>query len=196
MRSYFLAMLVMLFAASSLMASQLGWDDLINPTAQSYEDPYRDLTYDQIDAVAKIARLNAQIESGTLSDEVRDQAAARVEELKAKLAEQGIDAMWLIAQRWEVAKRREYAATSGNPEVDGKEVTLGGFAIPAPPDVDGTPTAYLVPERGMCSHMPPPTEPDDPHAHGGRLGATHGARAGQSLGPTSDKPLPTRGRGR
>ena len=40
--------------------------------------------------------------------------------------------------------------------LDGQTVTLAGFAIPAPPDADGRAVAYLVPERGMCSHMPPP----------------------------------------
>lgn len=156
MRTLGLALLVALFAVSSLAAAQLDWDDLIDPSDQSFEDPYRDLQYDQIDAVATVARLNAQLETGELSGDVRDGAVERVEDLKEKLAEQGIDADWLIAQRWEVAKLRERAATSGNPAVDGMEITLGGFAIPAPPDEDGTPTAYLVPERGMCSHMPPP----------------------------------------
>jgi len=70
--------------------------------------------------------------------------------------ESGIDADWLIAQRWVVAERREQAAAAGNPIVDGQVVALSGYAIPAPPDVDGTPIAYLVPERGMCSHTPPP----------------------------------------
>lgn len=156
MRNFGLALLAMLFAASSSLASQLEWGDLIDPEAQTFEDPYRDLKYDQIDAVARIARLNAKIEDVGLSDDARDEAMARVEDLKADLAEQGIDADWLISQRWEIAARREHAAISGNPAVDGVEVTMGGFAIPAPPDEDGTPTAYLVPERGMCSHMPPP----------------------------------------
>ena len=31
----------MLFAASSSVASQLEWGDLIDPEAQTYEDPYR-----------------------------------------------------------------------------------------------------------------------------------------------------------
>jgi hypothetical protein len=33
---------------------------------------------------------------------------------------------------------------------------LSGFVIPAPAVSDGMATAYLVPERGMCSHTPPP----------------------------------------
>ncbi len=30
------------------------------------------------------------------------------------------------------------------------------YAFPAPPTEDGTAVAYLVAERGMCSHTPPP----------------------------------------
>ena len=59
-------------------------------------------------------------------------------------------------QRWIVAERRERAATSGNEEDDGREAVLSGFVIPAPADDDGRASAYLVAERGMCSHMPPP----------------------------------------
>ena len=55
-----------------------------------------------------------------------------------------------------VAERRQKAATAGNPEIDGQIVAIAGFAIPGPPDDDGTRIVYLVPERGMCSHMPPP----------------------------------------
>jgi hypothetical protein len=63
----------------------------------------------------------------------------------------------VITQRWIVAERRERAPTSGNKDVDGREVVLSGFVIPAPADDKGRATAYLVAERGMCSHMPPPS---------------------------------------
>ncbi|WP_254437001.1 DUF3299 domain-containing protein [Ruegeria arenilitoris] len=42
------------------------------------------------------------------------------------------------------------------PQLDGQTVTVAGFAIPGPIDDTGVATAYLVPERGMCSHLPPP----------------------------------------
>ena len=80
----------------------------------------------------------------------------RISDAKELLAEDGIDADWLIEQRWVVAERREKAATTANQNLDGQTVTLAGYAIPAPDDTDGTTIVYLVPERGMCSHMPPP----------------------------------------
>jgi hypothetical protein len=35
-------------------------------------------------------------------------------------------------------------------------VTLSGYLIPAPQAADGTYYGYLVPQVGMCSHLPPP----------------------------------------
>jgi len=132
------------------------WSDLIDPSAQSYEDPYRDLSYDQIDTLRTVVRLRARLESGEVAAEARPRIETRLAEAEGALVQDGIDADWLISQRWIVAERREAAASAGNPELDGSVVALAGFAIPAPPDEDGTPIAYLVPERGMCSHTPPP----------------------------------------
>ncbi|MBO9411752.1 MULTISPECIES: DUF3299 domain-containing protein [unclassified Ruegeria] len=53
-------------------------------------------------------------------------------------------------------ERREKAGTVANIYIDGMTVSLGGFVIPAPRDDDGSQMAYIVPERGMCSHVPPP----------------------------------------
>jgi hypothetical protein len=128
----------------------LDWDQLVDQDAQVFDDPYRELEPGQLVSLVTVARLRQQAEQGEAIDE------ARLERETASLVSAGIDIDALIAQRWEVAKRRERAATSGNPVVDGQEIELAGFVIPAPPDDDGLPTAYLVPERGMCSHMPPP----------------------------------------
>ncbi|MGI9435977.1 MAG: DUF3299 domain-containing protein [Geminicoccaceae bacterium] len=81
---------------------------------------------------------------------------AHLAEADAQLETDGIDADWVISQRYIVAERHEGAMSAGNPDLDGTEISLAGFAIPAPPEKYGTPFAYLVPERGMCSHMPPP----------------------------------------
>lgn len=126
----------------------LPWVHLADAAAQNYEDPYRDLTYDQIEALVTIAQAANEAPS--------ERQAANLAAAQAKLAADGIDADWLISQRWVVAERRERAATAGNEAIDGELVTLTGYAIPAPRAKDGSPVAYLVPERGMCSHMPPP----------------------------------------
>lgn len=151
--------IALVFSATSVLATEnrpLDWDDLIDHSVQTFEDPYRDLTYDQIENLREIIIETARIAEGGLSHADKALSEDRISGAKELLAEDGIDADWLIDQRWVVADRREKAATAANPNVDGQTVILGGFAIPAPPDADGTPVAYLVPERGMCSHMPPP----------------------------------------
>jgi hypothetical protein len=95
-------------------------------------------------------------ESGHAAQE-RTEFEAKLRRLETGLGEAGIDVDWILSQRWVVAERRERAATAGNTALDGAKLTLAGYAIPAPPAEDGTPVAYLVPERGMCSHMPPPS---------------------------------------
>ena len=131
-------------------ASPLGWEHLVDEAAQIYDDPYLDLERDQLVSLVAVARLRQRAAQGETID------AARLEQETSSLLAAGIDIDDLIAQRWAVAERREYAATSGNAAVDGQTVALSGFAIPAPPDDDGIANAYLVPERGMCAHMPPP----------------------------------------
>lgn len=149
-----LAALALFIGVNPLFAEKqtIDWPDLIDQRVQSYEDPFTDLSYEQIDYLRRVVKLQATLEGTNPSPE----ASAKLEEIKAALSEQGIDADWLISQRWVVAERRELAGSAGNPVHDGETVTLGGFAIPAPPTDDGTATAYLVPERGMCSHVPPP----------------------------------------
>ena len=147
---YAVASLLVASPASSGEVPDLDWAQLIDQSAQDYDDPYRGLTPEQLNSVVTVARLREIAGKGEIVDE------ELLSRETASLAAAGIDVDGLIAQRWIVAERREHAATSGNDAVDGSKAWLFGFAIPAPPDDDGRPTAYLVPERGMCSHMPPP----------------------------------------
>lgn len=147
---YAVAFLLVASPASSGEVPDLDWSQLIDESAQDYDDPYRELTPEQLTGVVTVARLREVAERGEFIDE------ELLSRETAALAAAGIDVDGLISQRWTVAERREHAATSGNDAVDGREGWLSGFVIPAPSDGDGRPTAYLVPERGMCSHMPPP----------------------------------------
>ncbi|MBE1284059.1 MAG: DUF3299 domain-containing protein [Rhodobacteraceae bacterium] len=142
--------------SQSRAAEPVSWERLIDQSVQEYEDPYRDLTMDHIDALRAILRSRHAVEMGGLTEEESQAASAAETDALAELARDGIDGNWLLEQRWVVMERRRKAATSGNPEVDGQAVDLAGFVIPAPPTEEGEAIAYLVPERGMCSHMPPP----------------------------------------
>ncbi|MFC3612795.1 DUF3299 domain-containing protein [Lutimaribacter marinistellae] len=153
MRRFLITIAILIgFSPLSAEENQIDWSDLIDESAQSFEDPFRDLSYDQIDDLRRIVRLQTALDGGSPSAK----AGTELQQVKASLSSQGLDADWLISQRWIVAEKRELADAAGNPAYDGETVKLGGFAISAPPAEDGTAMAYLVPERGMCSHVPPP----------------------------------------
>ncbi|WP_171131112.1 MULTISPECIES: DUF3299 domain-containing protein [unclassified Ruegeria] len=135
---------------------RIEWADLIDETAQNYEDPFVELTGKQLSELRNLVRLRAQLEKGGAAPEQLGQIQVDIEATEATLAEEDIDADWLISQRWVVMERRQKAGTAANVDIDGVTVSLGGFVIPAPRDEDGSQMAYIVPERGMCSHVPPP----------------------------------------
>ncbi|MGI9364050.1 MAG: DUF3299 domain-containing protein [Rhizobiaceae bacterium] len=134
----------------------LNWDQLPDSNAQVYEDPFTDLTSEQINALSDIVRASDTLKKTDVTLEDRAKFEQKKAQAKAKLANEGIDSDWMISQRWVVADLRTKAASAGNAALDDSLVTIGGFAIPAPPDANGTRFAYLVPVPGMCSHMPPP----------------------------------------
>ena len=77
-------------------------------------------------------------------------------QFEAALQADGIDIEWLLSQRWVVADRRRQAAVATNAALDGQSVEIAGFLILAPPTESGEQTAYLLPDRGICNHLPPP----------------------------------------
>ena len=110
------------------------------------------MAQEELQVLGEIIRLRLAQEAGTVTNEEN----TKLQKAEAQLASTGVDVDWLLDQRWVVANRREKAATQANPTVAGASVQLSGYAIPAPDADDGTTVFYLVPERGMCSHMPPP----------------------------------------
>lgn len=153
------ASVVLALALSPAAAGEpdvVDWNTLIDAEAQDYEDPFREVSLDHLETLASMVRLEEELASGTMEEELRPRMEARAAQRRAELEEAGIDIEWLLEQRWVVADRRRQAAVAVNRALDGQTVEVGGFLIPAPPTEDGLPTAYLVPERGMCSHMPPP----------------------------------------
>ncbi|WP_170329751.1 DUF3299 domain-containing protein [Ruegeria arenilitoris] len=156
---HFATILALVLCGPSAIAAPgaaLEWSDLPDPSAQVFEDPYRDLSPEQFDDVLFVVRLRGRLQQDMGSVEERLKWQELLIETEGALEGDGIDVDWLLEQRHVVAQRRERAGTAGNPEFDNQTVTLAGFAIPAPPDADGRSIAYLVPQRGMCSHLPPP----------------------------------------
>jgi len=132
------------------------WSQLPDPSAQEFEDPYRDLAPEQMSDLMSLVRLREQLAADSIPVEERKQLEARTTELEAALQAGGIDVEWLLSQRWVVADRRRHAAVATNAALDGQSVEIAGFLILAPPTESGEQAAYLLPDRGVCNHLPPP----------------------------------------
>ena len=71
-------LLVCIFSSiSGADAPQVEWIDLIDAQAQNFEDPYADLTSDQVAELGVIIRARATLPDATLVDEERARARAR-----------------------------------------------------------------------------------------------------------------------
>ncbi len=141
--------------AQAQASMAIDWPLLVEPEAQIYEDPYRDLTRPQFLSLMEIARL--QIAMGdTDSADSRADMEARAGELVGELRAQGLDPEWILSQREAVAAKRERAALATNSTLEGEHIEMTGFLLVAV-DADSEETvAYLLPDRGVCMHLPPP----------------------------------------
>lgn len=159
MRQSMISIVMLCWIAASPVATASGivsWQKLIDSSAQEYDDPYRELSSQQLSDLGQLLRLRDRMKQDDVIANARPELEQQLAELKKGLTEAGIDIDWLLGQRWAVAERRLMAASAGNPELDGKQIMLAGYTIPGPIGDDGSQISYLVPERGMCAHMPPP----------------------------------------
>lgn len=151
----FMALVQGLSATAAFAASEarvVDWDDL-RPPAVSEDNPFDRLTDDQRDVLRQIA-LGQLMEARGIAPKTAA-AGQHVRELKAKLRTQGLDADALLAQRKVIAEVRRDAAESGVPGLDGQNVLLTGYLVPAVPDGNPTTEFLLVPWVGACSHSAP-----------------------------------------
>jgi hypothetical protein len=160
-RIQWIALLAAAVVSSSTWADTpvepIAWSMLIDPSVQAFDDPFEKLAPAQLSQLAIVARERERLKTiSDLTKEEREWAKQRISSAEQALNADGIDIDGLIAMRWVVAERRQRAASGGNEKLDGASVRIFGFLIPIGADEAGTQIAYLVPERGMCSHTPPP----------------------------------------
>ncbi len=132
------------------------FSDLVDPLAVVFDDPYRDMGFQLLNELKLVVELDEKLAQKDLAEDERARLTERRSAAKDMLEINGQDVDALLAQRWDVARKRQTARMATNPVLDGAEVTLSGYLIPAPKTVDGTYFGYLVPQVGMCSHLPSP----------------------------------------
>ena len=132
------------------------FSDLVDPLAVVFDDPYRDMGFRLLNELKLLVELDQKLSQNDLAEEERARLTARRKAARETLEINGQDIDALLAQRWDIARKRKTALMATNPALDKIEVTLSGYLIPAPRAADGTYFGYLVSQVGMCSHLPTP----------------------------------------
>jgi len=153
----FCAVAMMAAAQASAKPEAIEFSDLVDPLAVVFDDPYRDMGFRLLNELKLVVELDEKLAQKDLAEDERARLTARRSAAKDMLAINGKDVDALLSQRWDVARKRQTARMATNPVLDGAEVLLSGYLIPAPKTVDGKYFGYLVPQVGMCSHLPPPS---------------------------------------
>lgn len=129
---------------------EISWATLA-PPATVIENPFENLTDDQMDSLRRILRLEAGVER---SDDA--EARAEAQALREQLAEDGLDVDGLFAARLAIMEEREAAATGVNEDLVGMSVRLPGYVLPLEFKDRKVVEFLLVPTVGACIHTPPP----------------------------------------
>ena len=135
-------------------ARQIAWDDLLPQEQADFDDPFAELTEEQLFNLALIAQYRDRNQK-ELEYDVRGIDAEGEAKLTAALEAEGIDVDWLLSQRKRVAKARRQQAESGA-GLDGEIIKLPGYALPLSQAPDTLTEFLLVPWVGACIHVPPP----------------------------------------
>ena len=125
--------------------------DMLAPPAKVIENPFEDITGDQMDTLRRILRFEARAER---SDDA--EARAEADALRKDLTEQGLDVDGLFAARLAIMEKREAAATGVNEDLVGTSVRLPGYVLPLQFKDRKAVEFLLVPTVGACIHTPPP----------------------------------------
>ncbi|MCT8161142.1 DUF3299 domain-containing protein [Pseudoruegeria sp. SHC-113] len=127
------------------------WDGLL-PVQEPYEDPFLDLTYEDLADL----RFIYDYEQDPQKFAEFEDYPAQVEEARARLTDQGLDIQYLFGMRDIVREKRREAYESVNEDLIGKSVRIPGYMLPLQLDGRKTTEFLLVPTVGACIHTPPP----------------------------------------
>jgi len=132
---------------------QLMWADLV-PKQASTENPFANLTHDQLQQLADIAYVRDRKAQGRT-----DIPALELENERAvsrKLTQAGVDVDGLLAKRKAMAEEKRVLGRTVNPTLDGQTVRMPGYMLPLEFSGKMVSEFLLVPWVGACIHTPPP----------------------------------------
>ncbi|MCV0427651.1 MAG: DUF3299 domain-containing protein [Roseibium sp.] len=156
MRLFLIILTIISLVPIAQAGTRVDWDALRDPKASQFEDPFAALSLRELRSLGTVLRLRQRLSKSDVSAETRPQIEQRLENEEAKLAVSGVDTDGLLAQRQAIARKRAKAALAGNPALADRDVEITGYVIPVLEEDGSARSGYLVPEYGMCSHMPAP----------------------------------------
>lgn len=130
---------------------QIGWQDLIKQV--EFDDPFTVLTSGQLHDLSLVARLR---ETEAQKRSVGEGLLKEVEIAVQRLKDAGIDIDGLLARRAEIRELREQQARAVVTDLDGRQVSMPGYALPLEYSDTKITEFLLVPWVGACIHSPPP----------------------------------------
>jgi len=148
-----LAVVLIVAPAQPAMASEertINLDELL-PEVRPFHDPFAEMGYEQIGNLARLFRMEGQLENGNDS-QIREEA----DNLRSQLIAEGLDPDDLFRQREVVMTERRLAATSVNPDLNGTPVRMPGYILPLEMTGEKAVQFLLVPYVGACIHTPTP----------------------------------------
>ncbi len=146
------AMVICGLAAPALASEPrvVGWDDLA-PEPVQYDNPFGELSPEQLRALRKLLRFQQADGSGG-NVIIPEEAAA----LRAELEADGLDVDWLFEQRRTIMEARQKMASATNDELLGQTVRIPGYLLPLEIKDQKAVDFLLVPTVGACIHTPAP----------------------------------------
>jgi hypothetical protein len=128
----------------------IGWDDLA-PAQVEYDNPFDELTPEQMQGLRKLLRF--QLAEGSGGSTITPEEASA---LRTELEADGLDVDWLFEQRRIIIETRQKIATATNDELLGQSVRIPGYLLPLEIKDQKAVEFLLVPTVGACIHTPPP----------------------------------------
>ena len=109
-------LLVSLCVAALLAATQasaeakaIAFADLVDPQATVFEDPFKDMGHELLNELKLVLELDEKLSQNSLTEDERTRLKERRKAAKDLLEINGKDVDALLAQRWDVARKRQNA---------------------------------------------------------------------------------------
>ena len=142
------------------------FSDLVDPLAVVFDDPYRDMGFRLLNELKLVVELDEKLAQKDLAEDERARLTARRNAAKDMLEINGQDVDALLAQRWDVAKKRQTARMATNPvSGQGRGYAIGlsdsrakgrrwhVLRLPGPPGGDVQPSSAAFAEHARAGEI-------------------------------------------